>query len=177
LTPSQTRQYCEYRNRGTKKSEREGEDELHRAYQRFDFADAMKRRLFLQSSVSSALVAPAFAHANPYQHDASTAGRLFYDERFAQARVIANRLARQSADKGALAPVNGDLTAPWVGELRAAASHGALRLRGVTTESFYFCLKTMLQPHGVTATHIERVGRDLHAWEITTGVATKDGMV
>ena len=137
----------------------------------------MKRRLFLQSSVSSALVAPALAHANPYQHEARATDRIFYDARFAHARVIANRLAGHIADNRALTPVNGDLTAPWVGELRAAASQGALRLRGVTTESFYFCLKTLLQPYSVTAAHIERAGRDLHAWEITTGVTTKDGMV
>lgn len=137
----------------------------------------MKRRLFLQSSVSSALIAPSLARANSYQHDAGVTDRIFYDERFTEARVIANRLAGQFADKGVLAPVNGDLTAPWVAELVSFATQGSLSLRGVTTESFYFCLKTLLQSHGVTATQIERVGRDLHAWEITTGVTTKDGMV
>ncbi len=127
--------------------------------------------------MSSALIAPSLARANSNQHYARATGRIFYDERFVQARVIANRLAGQFADKSALTPVNGDLTAPWVGELVSTASQGSLSLRGVTTESFYFCLKTLLQSHSVTATHIERADRDLHAWEITTGVTTKDGMV
>lgn len=137
----------------------------------------MKRRLFLQSSVSSALAAPALAHAKPFQRDAGVTDRIFYDERFTEARVIANRLAGFVANKPAITPVNGDLTAQWVDELVTAAMKGSLSLRGVTTESFYFCLKTLLQSRGVTATHIERVGRDLHAWEFTSGVTTKDGMV
>ncbi len=127
--------------------------------------------------MSSVLAAPTLARASAPQVHINAGGRIFYDKRFSQARTLAGRLAAQYSGGGALTPINGDVTALWVNELRIAAARGPLALSGVTTESFYFCLQTLLQPHGLPVAQIERVGRDLQAWEIRTGVATKDGMV
>jgi len=136
----------------------------------------MKRRLFLQSSVSSALAAPAIARASEHHHNTVAARRIYFDERFAEASALASRLAGHYADLNALTPVNGDVTAPWVKELGRASARGPLSLRGVTTESFYFCLKTLLQTRGLSVARIERVDRDLHAWEIRTKIIQQDGM-
>ncbi|WP_375211428.1 hypothetical protein [Hyphococcus sp.] len=71
-------------------------------------------------------------------------------------------------------PVSEDITAAWVKDLERLAAK-PLALRGVTTESFFFCLKTLLQPHGLTFTRVERLGPDLHAWELRTGITNKNG--
>ncbi|WP_428408870.1 hypothetical protein [Hyphococcus sp.] len=129
----------------------------------------MKRRLFLQSSVSSIVAAPALAHTGS-QGGVNASGSFFYDTRFDEARGI----ARSVSPFGSLTPVNGDLSAEWVKEVIHAAAKSPQTFRGVTTESFYFCLRTLLQPRRIASAHIERVGRDLYAWEIRT--TSKDGM-
>ena len=133
----------------------------------------MKRRLFLKASASSLLAAPVATHAKSTP-ETTGATKIFYDVRFREAAILAKRLPH-SGD-APLSPVNGEITAPWVAALQNLSRRRSLVLRGVTTESFYFCLKTLLQSRGLVAARIERVARDLHAWEIRTNITQQDGM-
>ena len=124
----------------------------------------MKRRLFLKLSLFA-----AFAAQTSRSADASVLGdtrpdRFFYDERFSDARAISARLDAWAT----LTPVQGDVTALWTGELRDLSRQRSLVLRGVTTESFHFCLTRLLQSHARVETHIRRVGRDLYVWSINS---------
>lgn len=130
----------------------------------------MKRRLFLKSSALSALAAPAFAQNGFAAAPNEAASKVFYDARFSQARMLASRLSVS----GTLTPVTENITAAWVKDFERLAAK-PLALGGVTTESFFFCLKTLLQPHGLTFTRIERLGPDLHAWELRTGITNRNG--
>jgi len=88
----------------------------------------------------------------------------FFDERFAEAR----RLARQASIRVAPTLVQGDVTSLWTGGLAHASLAAPLTLEGVTTESFYFCLKTLLLDHAGVSARVTRVDRDLHLWTIRT---------
>ncbi len=126
----------------------------------------MRRRLFLKLSVLAALAARTSraAFAGPSEDAGLSADHVFFDERFSDARGLASRL-EPLAD---LTPVQSDVTALWTGELKALSSQRSLALSGVTTESFHFCLKTLLQSEARVETRIRRVGRDLYAWSIRT---------
>ncbi len=118
------------------------------------------------------VAAPALARTTGPQTNAPSAGETFYDARFQDARAIALRLSPSAA----LTPVNGDISGNWVREFTYTAAKSPQTLRGVTTESFYFCLKTLLQPRGMSFARIERVSRDLHAWEIRITAPIQDGI-
>lgn len=132
----------------------------------------MKRRLFLKASAATALVpaalnAPARAATNIAQ-DKNGPNQFFYDARFAEARAAAMRAP-------AATPVTGDVTQVWTQGLNRLSQTRALALSGVTTESFYFCLKTLLQSHAQLDARIERVSADLYAWSIRSILIQKTG--
>lgn len=104
---------------------------------------------------------------------AAPADRLFYDERFSAARAISARLDA----KAALIPVQSDVTMLWTGELKDLSRQRPLALRGVTTESFHFCLKRLLQSEAQVETRIRRVGKDLYAWSIRTTTPKNTGVI
>ena len=130
----------------------------------------MKRRLFLKSSALSALAAPTFAQNGFAAAPNEAASKVFYDARFAEARMLARRFSAS----GKLTPVTEGITAAWVKDFERQAAL-PLSLAGVTTESFFFCLKTLLQPCGFACARIERLGPDLHAWELRTKTMNKNG--
>ena len=135
----------------------------------------MKRRLFLKLSLFAAVAAQASrsAFASVLGDGAARPDRFFYDERFGDARGIASRL-----DAGAsLIPVQSDITALWTGELKELSRQRPLSLRGVTTESFHFCLMRLLQSEAQVETRIRRVGKDLYAWSIRTTTPRKTGVI
>lgn len=127
----------------------------------------MKRRLFLKASAATAIAAPAFGGAAGMAQGG--AGRFFYDERFADARALAARTG------AAATSVTGDVTQVWTQGLKRASQTRPLALSGVTTESFYFCLKTLLQSHARVDARAERIGKDLYAWRIVTTLTQKTG--
>ncbi|MEZ5891603.1 MAG: hypothetical protein R3C58_00425 [Parvularculaceae bacterium] len=128
----------------------------------------MKRRLFLKTTLSSLLAAPALAHgANKAR--VQTPDRVFYDERFGKAHALSTEFG------AARTPVRGDVTAVWREELNALSRAQPLFLSGVTTESFYFCLTTLLQSHARVDARAERVSKDLYAWSIRTRFTGKTG--
>lgn len=84
-------------------------------------------------------------------------------------------LAARFAAPDKLAPVRGDVTIWWTEGLNRLSQRAPLSLRGVTTESFYFCLKTLLQSHAGVDAEVRRVSRDLYAWSVRTRLARKTG--
>lgn len=95
----------------------------------------------------------------------------FYDERFAEARRLAGRLY----DAKPITPVKGDITGIWNAGLKHACLWSPITLRGVTTESFYFCLDVMLRSRAGVKSRITRVNRDLYEWTIRSGNKTITG--
>ena len=126
----------------------------------------MKRRSFLKLSLVAALAAKGSpsAFAGALGESATPSEKVFYDDRFADARCIASRLDARAS----LTPVQSDVTALWTGGLKNLSRQRPLSLQGVTTESFHFCLKTLLRSETRVETQIRRVGKDLHAWSIRT---------
>jgi hypothetical protein len=127
----------------------------------------MNRRRFMQAAVSSLFIPPAVAAAGaaPGGEAPLPADYFFYDDRFAEARRLAGRMA---AAVRAL-PVQGDMTGVWNAGLGRACARSPLTLRGVTTESFYFCLRIMAGSKTRVETSVTRVSRDLFLWEIRSG--------
>ena len=133
----------------------------------------LTKRVFLQSALSSLAIAPAVltANARASQGGTNELPYFFYDERFAEAR----RLAASFAAPASPTPVGGDVTALWTEELGALSRRAPLFLRGATTESFYFCLKTLLQSETRVTAEVERISKDLHAWSIRSAIVKKTG--
>jgi hypothetical protein len=86
----------------------------------------------------------------------------FYDERFDAARQLAARVSPHAP----LTPVRGDITDVWNAGLGERCTRTPLTLRGVTTESFHFCLRVMLASRSRIDTAVTRVDRDLFHWVI-----------
>ena len=118
------------------------------------------------------IAAPALTQNAAAQHHTGAVSHVFVDERFSGAVVIARRIAPFQK----LTPVNGDISLRWLEDHALVSPTRPLSLRGVTTESFYFCVKTLLQSRGLAHAHIERATNDLHLWEIETSITQQDGM-
>lgn len=122
----------------------------------------MNRRNFIRAA--ALLIPGAFAG----RIDAATAERapdyFFYDERFQQARQLASDLSGSSAPT----PVQSDVTNVWNAFLNRACRESPLTMRGVTTESFHFCLKIMAGERVRVDTQIVRLDRDLYLWTLRT---------
>ncbi|WP_133162311.1 hypothetical protein [Hyphococcus luteus] len=131
----------------------------------------MDRRLFVKTAVSSVAASQTVLPAAASFLRTGAPDRIFYDARFSEALKMAGALAGQ----GRLTPVASDVTALWRGDLASLSRAAPLTLKGVTTESFYFCLKTLLQAQGPLESNIERVSKDLYAWSVRTGAARKTG--
>ena len=95
-------------------------------------------------------------------HGPATARQVFFDDRFPEAR----HLARAVSDTAQLSGVRGDVTELWNTGLDRTCLRSALSLQGVTTESFYFCLKGMLESHASVHARVSRVSRNLLMWTI-----------
>jgi hypothetical protein len=123
----------------------------------------MNRRDFLGSSLASLTLACGGATlALSGSSNSEVVHYIFYDERF----QAAEHLAKQITESVEAIPVQGDVTPVWNGELKFACRESALLLAGVTTESFYFCLKTLMQSHTGLALSTDRISQDLIAWSI-----------
>jgi hypothetical protein len=131
----------------------------------------MKRRHFVQAGMSAVLI-PGTVIAAP-TGTSSASDYFFFDERFAQARHLADRLSGMTT----LTPVQGDVTPVWTGGLARACLASVMTLMGVTTESFYFCLKILLGDQASVDAQVRRVDRDLHLWTMHTDNHSKNGTV
>ena len=88
----------------------------------------------------------------------------FVDDRFPEAR----RLAAAWFTPDARVAVQGDITALWKEWLERRVRAQPLRLRGVTTESFRFCLLTLSREHAGVEAQVSRLDRNLHQWTLIT---------
>ena len=89
-----------------------------------------------------------------------------YDSRFGHARALA--AARSGGSD--LMPVEGDVTDHWRSLLKPALAAGSLRLSGVTTESFAFCLGVLARdavgPRARIRLSQTRHDTDLRIWSL-----------
>jgi hypothetical protein len=125
----------------------------------------MNRREFIGTALASLFIpvdASATLSPRSRQSESSVSGFLFYDERFPEAE----RLVKRIGVAGERVPVRGDITHVWNGSLKPLCRQRSLLLAGVTTESFYFCLKTLMYPHAGLDISAQRIDRDLCAWSI-----------
>jgi hypothetical protein len=131
----------------------------------------MKRRHFVQAGISAVLI-PGAVIAGPTV-TSSASDYFFFDERFARAQRLADWLSGVTT----LTPVQGDVTPTWTGGLARASLTSAMTLKGVTTESFYFCLKILLGDQARVDAQVRRVDRDLHLWTMHTDNYPENGTV
>jgi hypothetical protein len=135
----------------------------------------MKRRTFVQAAMTS-LAIPAAAIAAPATPpilDAPAWNGVFFDERFPAAKLLARRLAGFAP----LTAVQGDVTPLWTATLARASRTAPVAWSGVTTESFYFCLKILLGEPGRIEAQSTRIDRDLYRWTIRTRNSINNGTV
>ena len=124
----------------------------------------MNRRRFVQAAVTALFIPRVLSasRAEPWDWEWAAEGGFFYDDRFERAA----RLAAERAGPRQPIPVQGDITNLWNGGLGRACRHSALSLHGVTTESFYFCLKLMVAERARIETQVTRIDRDLFLWSL-----------
>ncbi len=124
----------------------------------------MNRRKFLSSSIATLTLtcSPLTLAFSGSSDSEVVADYIFYDERF----QAAEHLAKQIAESGDAIPVQGDVTQVWNEALKADSQRLPLMLVGVTTESFYFCLKTLMRCNTSLELSTKRVSQDLIAWSI-----------
>ncbi len=88
----------------------------------------------------------------------------FFDERFENARrVAASWLAANSP-----IAVQADITSLWSGGLDRATRGRRLHMRGVTTESFRFCLGILVGEHADIDLRVSRLDPNLLLWTMHT---------
>ena len=133
--------------------------------------NCMNRRRFLRTA-STTLLLPLHAAFAASQAGNPDTDFFFYDERFAAAGNLAMALSGGCET----VPVQSDMTDIWRAGLKRAALQGHLVLRGVTTESFHFCLRTMLADGARVESQISRVDRDLHLWTIRSETTNNKGV-
>jgi hypothetical protein len=125
----------------------------------------MKRRHFIGGS-AVVLLAPVavewpFQSAPAALH--SQADYTFFDRRFGKARQIAASWPTSPAPIAVL----GDIT-PWSDLLSRAPSERALRLTGLTTESFRFCTAILVGERADFDMRVSRLDQDLILWTMRT---------
>lgn len=137
----------------------------------------MNRRRFVQAGMSSLLVPPAIVASRLEGPRAGTTSGepawhyVFVDDRFPAARQLASEVCGSTIPT----PVLGDVTALWTGGLATASLVAPMALAGITTESFFFCLKTLLADRVRVDATTTRHDRDLHLWTILTDNHSKNG--
>jgi hypothetical protein len=138
-----------------------------------DTMPKMNRRHFIKTAASSLLFScavPAPSAAPDWTPLPSD--HFFYDDRFVEALQLACRMS----PSGRLTPVQGDITGIWKAGLDREWARAPLTMRGVTTESFYFCLKVMTASKADVETSVARVGPDLFLWTIRSAVNLNTGL-
>jgi hypothetical protein len=126
----------------------------------------MKRRHFIRGATASLLV-PAALELPCFPALAALCARgdyVFFDERFEKARRIA---ASWPASNEPVA-VQGDITPVWSDGLDRATRGRPLQMRGVTTESFRFCLAVLVDEHADFELQVSRLDRNLFLWTMRT---------
>jgi hypothetical protein len=127
----------------------------------------MQRRHFIRAVTASVLLPAAAGRSGA----ALGAGRqewdyAFFDERFQSAHRLAESWTSSSSSRPI--GVDSDVTALWREGLDRLSRDQPLRLRGVTTQSFHFCLKVLLSEHTNLDVQASRLDRNLFLWTMRT---------
>ncbi|MCP5145876.1 MAG: hypothetical protein H6978_13795 [Gammaproteobacteria bacterium] len=122
----------------------------------------MQRRQFmtLASSAMCLPMQPAIAAMLSVRPEVRLS---FVDDRFALARAVA--ATRWQAD--GVVTVNGDVTDVWQTYFASAMNSREWSIQGVTTESFHFCLKVLLNDRYAIRSESTRLDKDLYLWTLT----------
>jgi hypothetical protein len=125
----------------------------------------MKRRHFIHAATVSVLLPAA---ATPHVAALATISQnwdyVFFDERFQKARRVA--ASWPASDR--LIGVQGDITPVWSNGLKRATREDLLHLRGMTTESFFFCLRILAGEYANLDAQVSRFDRNLFLWTMCT---------
>jgi hypothetical protein len=125
----------------------------------------MKRRHFLHAATASVLLPSALTPGPAvFAGIARKWDYVFFDERFAAAQRAA---ASWPASNRRIA-VRGDVTPFWIGGLDRLTRHDPLHLRGVTTDSFQFCLRILLTEYAHLDVQVTRLDTNLFSWIMRT---------
>lgn len=127
----------------------------------------MERRHFIRAAASSVLL-PSVLVSRGFSAPHTDDVHAFFDERFERAR----RAAAAWRDAERLLAVQGDVTPFWTPGLERSAREKALVLRGITVESFQFCLSVLLREHAVVDARVSRFDRNLLLWTMRTAPKT-----
>jgi hypothetical protein len=127
--------------------------------------DGMSRRKFLGTTLDATLLATVATALQPLcalAGNAPAGSPVFFDPRFAAARVAAAHLAGSDT----LLPVAADPTDMLAAALRTASTTDRPRLRGVTPESIPFCLSQLTVRGERPTLSLHRIDQDLFAWQL-----------
>ena len=124
----------------------------------------MQRRRFIHATAASLLFPVAVkSRAVGLAAVAQYPDYLFFDERFYRAR----RLAASWTASRQVIGVQSDITTLWTKHLERDTSRRLLHLRGITTESFLFCLRILAEEHANLDLEVKRLDRNLLLWTIS----------
>lgn len=125
----------------------------------------MKRRQFIHAATAAVLI-PVTVMSSP-----AALGSLrrkwdyvFFDERFDRAHRVATSWSTLNRPIG----VRGDITPFWSSGLDRLAREQPLHLRGLTTDSFQFCLRILLVEHANLDARVSRSDPNLISWIMHT---------
>jgi len=132
----------------------------------------MQRRSFIHASAASVLI-PVAGRPGLAALVVASSNRdyVFFDERFEKAQRIVASWAVSTQPT----PVHSDITAVWQGGLDRTMRDHAVRVRGVTTQSFLFCLRILAAEQADIEAQMSRLDRDLLVWKMRT-VPRNSGM-
>jgi len=71
--------------------------------------------------------------------------------------------------------VQGDITLLWSDGLDRVCTESPLRLRGVATDSFRFCLRILVREHADVDAQVTRLDQNLFVWTMSTLPKPKNG--
>jgi hypothetical protein len=89
---------------------------------------------------------------------------VFFDERF----ELAHRFAASWPAANGPFGVRGDITPFWSSGLDRLTREQPLRLRGLTADSFQFCLRILVGEHANLDVQVSRVDPNLFSWIMHT---------
>jgi hypothetical protein len=125
----------------------------------------MRRRQFIHAATASLLLPTAVKTCVAALATISqNRDYVFFDERFEKAR----RVAASWSASDRLIGVQGDVTPWWSNGLDRTTRDHPLNLRGVTTESFHFCLRVLVGEYANLEVQVSRLDRNLFLWTMCT---------
>jgi len=125
----------------------------------------MKRRHFIHAAAASLLLpADRKMGVAPLALYSPNLDYAFFDDRFHDAHRIAASWPASNRPVG----VQGDITPIWSNGLDRTTRERPLALRGVTTQSFHFCLRILVAEHAHLDVRTSRLDQNLFLWTMRT---------